>query len=152
MPSTELEEKPVKKETVISVYLSVIAYVKRLWNSAMIPWAFKWISDISQRVSYRLRHKTLGKKVQSLIRWNSIRFPWKCKCLLHSLLMRFCCFFVLLQWYFNHGFADLRCLQHWGQFNQHHCNGYLLGAQGTSVRTDNLRLIWRNRPYTTRKP
>lgn len=62
MPSTELAEKPVKKTTIISVYLSVIAYVKRLWNSAMIPWAFKWISDISQCVSYRLRCKTLGKR------------------------------------------------------------------------------------------
>lgn len=68
MPSTEIEEKPVE-ESEISVSLSVIAYVTRLWNSAMIPWAFKWISGISQCVSYGLRHKTLGeKKVQSLIR------------------------------------------------------------------------------------
>lgn len=56
------EWKDWEKKTAVSAYLSVIAYVTRLWNSVMIPWAFKWISDISQRVSCRLRRKTLGKK------------------------------------------------------------------------------------------
>lgn len=90
-----------------------------------------------------------GNQEQSLIRWNSIRFPWKCKCLMNSLLMQLCCFFFLLQRYLSHGFAGLQWGQHWGQFKQHHYDSSLLGHRDDS---ENQWFITDSGTYTLCKP
>lgn len=146
MPSTEIEEKPVE-ESEISVSLSVIAYATRLWNSAMIPWAWSGFQIFHSVSVMDWDIRLWGKKiVQSLIRWNSIRFLWKCKCLMNSLLMQFCV----------SGISATGLLT---------CTGCSTGANLTSttvtdtcwghrmrMRMGILRLIWGNRSDTTHKP